>query len=180
MAQSCDRIVRGLRRRGATVDVLHFTGRAHRRPWTVETQAGGRYLACPVEDDPAHALNRAWSVLSADERTSGVTHTVAFGGSRPIVAGPVYAAWLGVPLVTLIRGNDFDAVELDELAGLLGERPATVPTGRARLVEAVRAGRVPSETYITFLWRQACRDDYLMREASGALRTRTWPALADL
>jgi len=109
MAQSCDRIVRGLRRRGATVDVLHFTGRAHRRPWTVETQAGGRYLACPVEDDPAHALNRAWSVLSADARTSGVTHTVAFGGSRPIVAGPVYAAWLGVPLVTLIRGNDFDA-----------------------------------------------------------------------
>ena len=79
-----------------------------------------------------------------------------------------------------LSGNAFDVVELDELAGLLGERPASVPTGRARLVEAVRAGRVPSETYITFLWRQACRDDYLMREASGALRTRTWPALADL
>jgi glycosyltransferase involved in cell wall biosynthesis len=108
MAQSCDRIVRGLRRRGATVDVLHFTRRAHHRPWTIETQAGGRYLVCPIEDDPAHALNRAWSVLCADEHTSRVTHTVAFGGSRPIVAGPVYAAWLGVPLVTLIRGNDFD------------------------------------------------------------------------
>ena len=25
------------------------------------------------------------------------------------MAGPVFAAWLGVPLVTLIRGNDFDA-----------------------------------------------------------------------
>ena len=34
---------------------------------------------------------------------------VAFGGSRPIAAGPVYAAWLDVPLLTLIRGNDFDA-----------------------------------------------------------------------
>ena len=25
------------------------------------------------------------------------------------MAGPVFAAWLGVPLITLIRGNDFDA-----------------------------------------------------------------------
>ena len=38
-----------------------------------------------------------------------MTHLVAFGGSRPIMAAPVFAAWLGVPLITLIRGNDFDA-----------------------------------------------------------------------
>ena len=109
MAESCDRIVRGLRRRGVTVDLLHFTARSRTRPWTIETQAGGRYLECPVEDDPAHALNRAWSVLESDTLTGSVTHVVAFGGSRPIVAAPVYAAWLGVPLITLIRGNDFDA-----------------------------------------------------------------------
>jgi glycosyltransferase involved in cell wall biosynthesis len=41
--------------------------------------------------------------------TRSVTHVVAFGGSRPILAAPVFAAWLGVPLITLIRGNDFDA-----------------------------------------------------------------------
>lgn len=111
MAQSCDRIVRGLRAAGAAVDVVHFMPqpRGGDRPWTVEAQSGGRYLACPVEDDPAHALNRAWSALSADGAGEDVTHVVAFGGSRPMVAGPVYAAWLGVPLVTLIRGNDFDA-----------------------------------------------------------------------
>ncbi len=110
MAQSCDRIVRGLRRRGVAVDVVHFTPRPRPgRPAGIETQAGGRYLVCPVEDDPAHAMNRAWSTLAADPATRAVTHVVAFGGSRPIVAGPVYAAWLGVPLVTLIRGNDFDA-----------------------------------------------------------------------
>jgi glycosyltransferase involved in cell wall biosynthesis len=105
MAQSCDRIVRGLRRRGVQVDVVHFMPAPRGRPWALETQAGGRYLACPVEDDPAHALNRAWSLLEACD----YTHVVAFGGSRPIMAGPVFAAWLGVPLVTLIRGNDFDA-----------------------------------------------------------------------
>jgi glycosyltransferase involved in cell wall biosynthesis len=89
--------------------VLHFTPRPRGRPWSIERQAGGRYLCCPIEGDPAHALNRAWSVLTADAETAAVTHVVAFGGSRPIVAAPVLAAWLGVPLVTLIRGNDFDA-----------------------------------------------------------------------
>ena len=109
MAESCDRIVRNLRRRGVTVDVLHFTPRPRGRPWAIEVQAGGRYMICAIEDDPAHALNRAWTTLRADPATRGVTHVVAFGGSRPLIAGPVYAAWLGVPLVTLIRGNDFDA-----------------------------------------------------------------------
>ena len=108
MAQSCDRIVRGLRRAGVLVDVLHFVPTARGgRPWVLEEQAAGRYLACPVEDDPAHALNRAWTTLRA--RPEAITHVVAFGGSRPIMAGPVLAAWLGVPLITLIRGNDFDA-----------------------------------------------------------------------
>jgi glycosyltransferase involved in cell wall biosynthesis len=109
MSQSCDRIVRGLRRHGVGVDVLHFTPRAHGRPFAIETQAGGRYLSCPIEGDPAHALNLAWNVLEADPVTRAVTHVVAFGGSRPIMAAPVIAAWLGIPLVTLIRGNDFDA-----------------------------------------------------------------------
>ena len=109
MAHSCDRIVRGLRRHGVTVDVLHFTAHPRGRPWTIEQQAGGRYLCCPIEHDPAHALNRAWSVLAADPDTRALTHVVAFGGSRPIATAPVLAAWLGVPLLTLIRGNDFDA-----------------------------------------------------------------------
>jgi glycogen(starch) synthase len=107
MAQSCDRIVRGLRRRGVTVDVLHFTPRPSGRPWVVEQQAGGRYLACPIEDDPAHALNRAWSTLQA--QPAPVTHVVAFGGSRPLLAAPVFSAWLRRPLITLFRGNEFDA-----------------------------------------------------------------------
>lgn len=111
MAQSCDRIVRGLRGAGATVDVLHVLPRA--RPgspsFAIQRQAGGRYLACPVDDDPPHAFNRAWSALDADPATRDITHVVAFGGSRPITVGPVLAAWLGVPLVTLIRGNDFDS-----------------------------------------------------------------------
>jgi glycogen synthase len=111
MAQSCDRIVRGLRRAGATIDVLHVTptARPGTEPFRVVPRAGGRYLPCPVDDDPPHAFNRAWSALQSQGDPDGITHVVAFGGSRPITVAPVLAAWLGVPLVTLIRGNDFDS-----------------------------------------------------------------------
>jgi glycosyltransferase involved in cell wall biosynthesis len=33
---------------------------------------------------------------------------VAFGGALPATAASAYAAWLGLPLVVLLRGNDFD------------------------------------------------------------------------
>jgi aminoglycoside phosphotransferase (APT) family kinase protein len=77
-----------------------------------------------------------------------------------------------------LSGNDFDAADLDEIAGMLGTRPESVASGRAELVDAVRAQRVSQDTYVQYLWRQAKRDDYLMRDASGALRTRTWPPLS--
>jgi len=105
MAQSCDRIVRGLRFDGVVVDVVHFTRRA-RAPWVVEEQRGGSYMGCVLDEDHAHGLNRAWNAVSA--RTATATHVVSFGGALPLLAGPVYAAWLGVPHIALIRGNDFD------------------------------------------------------------------------
>ncbi|HSE97349.1 MAG TPA: glycosyltransferase family 4 protein, partial [Blastocatellia bacterium] len=55
------------------------------------------------------ALNLLWNLLSSDSVRSDWTHIVAFGGTLPLLAGPVFAAWLALPLITLIRGNDFDA-----------------------------------------------------------------------
>jgi glycosyltransferase involved in cell wall biosynthesis len=109
MAQSSDRIVRGLRRAGVDVDVAHLT-RAP-RPWRSELVEGGQVRVCPLEDDPEHALRRLWTDLS--EALPGrparpFTHVVAFGGTLPMLAGPIYARWLGAPLVTLLRGNDLD------------------------------------------------------------------------
>lgn len=101
MAVSSDRIVRNLRRRGVVVDVLHLRRSAGR--WTTTEGEGGRLLTCPVGDDPEHALRRAATLV--DGRT---THVVAFGGSLPVVAAPIYAAWSGTSLITLLRGNDFD------------------------------------------------------------------------
>ncbi|MEK6375998.1 MAG: glycosyltransferase family 4 protein [Acidobacteriota bacterium] len=104
MAQSCDRIVHALRSRGVEVDVAHVSRKYD--DWRVETKAGGRQICCPADDDPAHTLNRLWNVL---RRGPAPTHVVAFGGTLPLLAGPPFAAWLKAPLVTLIRGNDFDA-----------------------------------------------------------------------
>lgn len=106
MAQSCDRIVYGLRSSGVTVDVLHLAHRAEH--FSVTERAGGRDVVCPIGGDPPHALNWLWAVLAADPNRHEVTHVVAFGGVLPLLAGPLYAAWLGRPLITLLRGNDFD------------------------------------------------------------------------
>ncbi len=104
MAQSCDRIVRSLRSAGLPVDVAHLGRREHRS--RLEQQEGGVLLTSPFDDDPSHAINLLWNELSRlPDRPS---HVVAFGGATPLLAGPAVAAWLGVPLVTLLRGNDFD------------------------------------------------------------------------
>ena len=106
MAQSCDRIVRHLRRAGAQVDVAHLHRRATR--FEVELRERGADITGPLEEDPAHALNRLWPLIRRRSREAPYTHVVAFGGQTPITAGPVFAAWLKAPLVTLLRGNDFD------------------------------------------------------------------------
>jgi glycosyltransferase involved in cell wall biosynthesis len=102
MAESCDRIVRGLRRADVEVDVAHLTRRA--RPWRAEREYGGRLLTAPLGDNSEHALRRLWTELSGET----YTHVVAFGGTYALLGGPVLAAWLGAPLITCLRGNDFD------------------------------------------------------------------------
>jgi len=88
MSESCDRIVRGLRRAGIAVEVVHFDRRTA---------------------DPAHAINLEWNRLEAKDALGDITHVVAFGGTLPLLAAPVFAAWIGRPLVTLLRGNELDA-----------------------------------------------------------------------
>ncbi|WP_433333190.1 glycosyltransferase family 4 protein [Spirillospora sp. CA-294931] len=102
MAQSCDRIVRGLRGAGAEIDVAHLTRRD--RPWGVAREQGGRLLAAPLGDDPENAMRRLLTVVGRES----YTHVVAFGGTYAILAAPVLAAFLKAPLVTLLRGNDID------------------------------------------------------------------------
>jgi glycosyltransferase involved in cell wall biosynthesis len=102
MAESCDRIVRGLRAAGVDLDVAHLTRRD--RPWRVDREHGGRLLTAPLGDNPEHALRRLWTTLTGET----YTHVVAFGGTYAMLAAPVLAAWLGASMITCLRGNDFD------------------------------------------------------------------------
>ena len=104
MAQSCDRIVRGLRGAGAEIDVVHLSRRS--RPWEETREQGGRLFTVPLGDAPEHALRLLWTRLAPQAGT--YRHIVAFGGTYPLLAAPVYAAWSGATLITLLRGNDFD------------------------------------------------------------------------
>lgn len=109
MAQSSDRIVAGLRAAGVVVDVVQLRRTdapavgPEPRP---RPGAGGRHLDVALRPDPEHALHRAWVAVSSMAATEPPTHVVAFGGTHPLLAAPVWAAWLDRPLVTLFRGND--------------------------------------------------------------------------
>jgi glycosyltransferase involved in cell wall biosynthesis len=108
MAQSGDRIVRALRRSGIDVDVVHLRRTARRRPDEPRParREGGYDLDLPLGADPEDALHRGWLAVSELASRAEPTHVVAFGGITPLLAAPVWAAWLDRPLVTLLRGND--------------------------------------------------------------------------
>lgn len=107
MAQSCDRIVGNLRNKGLMIDLVHLSPRA--AGFRVDRVQHGCNIIFPIEEDPAHSMNLVWNYLEQAAQRKQWTHLLAFGGFLPILAAPLYAAWLDLPLVTLIRGNDFDA-----------------------------------------------------------------------
>jgi glycosyltransferase involved in cell wall biosynthesis len=102
MAQSCDRIVDGLRKAGYVIDIFHFTENGESLRTT--QQLNGSYTRVPFKESEPHTLNLAWNYLQKKK----VSLLVCFGGYLSTLAAPVFAKWLGVPLITLIRGNDFD------------------------------------------------------------------------
>jgi len=103
MAQSCDRIIDGLRKNGYWIDVLHFYDRGN----VLQTiqQLNGTYTVLPVDESEAHTLNIAWNFVQHIPAQA----LVCFGGYLPVLAAPVFAQWLSTPLITLLRGNDFDS-----------------------------------------------------------------------
>ena len=104
MAQSCDRIVFGLRKKGIQIDILHLT---HYRALKDAAQQGGNYYCRALGDDISHSLNLIWNDLQS--LNVQWTHVCAFGGYVSMLSAPIYAKWLNASLITHIRGNDFDS-----------------------------------------------------------------------
>lgn len=107
MAQSCDRITHSLRNLNVNIHIVHFTNpKLKLRKQKVKN---GSYIAFPVSNDPSHTFNLLWNYLKNPKNQQKYTHLVAFGGNLPILSAPILARWLSVPLVTMLRGNDFDS-----------------------------------------------------------------------
>jgi glycogen(starch) synthase len=104
MSESCDRIVRGLARGGVKIDIVHFDRRA--AATSRHATSFGSRTRVAAEADAAHTVNLLWNRLQDETANS---HVVAFGGFMPMLAAPSFAAWLNLPLITMIRGNELDA-----------------------------------------------------------------------
>lgn len=106
MARSCDRIIYNLRKHH-TVDIYHFTNK--NAPFFEEANVGGSYTPVPFFLDSSHTLNNLWAFLKSQDKINNSTVLVAFGSHLCIKGLPLIAKWLGKPLLTCFRGNDFDA-----------------------------------------------------------------------
>lgn len=129
MAVSCDRAVHALRRRGAWIDLVYLSRAAMKASLVPRENGSERVL--PADEQAPHELAALWPQLA--EAGGSWTHVVAFGGALPATAASAYAAWLGLPLVLLLRGNDFDTgVFLPERRAALADA-----IGRAAVVGCV-------------------------------------------
>jgi aminoglycoside phosphotransferase (APT) family kinase protein len=72
----------------------------------------------------------------------------------------------------------FEARELADISRLLGRTVGSTAEGRPALAEAAREGKVGLEGYFHYHWNRMVRDDHMMREASGRMYQRAWPALS--
>jgi glycosyltransferase involved in cell wall biosynthesis len=107
MAVSCDRITHNLIKSGIYVEIVHFVNASD--GFEREIKHNSAYIRCPVYDDCADSAMRLWMTFKKVWENERFTHTVIFGGIFAMVCGPVIAQFLQTRLVTLIRGNDFDA-----------------------------------------------------------------------
>lgn len=113
MANSCDRIVYGLRNvPESEIDLVHLvpatTANPTPEPWRVVH--GGRERRWPIGDDRDHDLRVLSGCLQREGEIAPCPWqaVVAFGGTLSLLLGPVIARWLSIPSLTLLRGNDFD------------------------------------------------------------------------
>jgi len=106
MAQSCDRIVQGLRDRGLNIGLVHF--RATKSSVKMKTVNHGFNMVVPVNEDEAHAYNLLYNFLINPGFKYEFSHIIAFGGYLPILGAPIISRLLNIPLIILLRGNDFD------------------------------------------------------------------------
>jgi glycogen synthase len=106
MAQSCDRIVQGLRDSGLNISLVHF--RPAKTYEKLKMVKNGFNLVFPVGEDEGHIFNLLYDFLCSPTISYKFSHIVAFGGYLPLLGAPILSKLLNIPLISMLRGNDFD------------------------------------------------------------------------
>lgn len=107
MAQSCDRIVFNLRKKNVEIHLLHLN--PHVLSPKVSVSQCGNDILFPVEEDLAHTFHLLKHFLEKYLCQHQCTHLVNFGGYASMFLTPILSKIFDLPLITLLRGNDFDA-----------------------------------------------------------------------
>lgn len=106
MAVSCQRQVRGLRKRGYQVDVVVLGGSLTES--TVKPTDGGVDLYFRRHPASEIAPNMAWTAIRERHARRPYQCAVGFGASWAGFNSASFAMWLGIPCAVLVRGNDLD------------------------------------------------------------------------
>jgi len=107
MARSCDRIISNLRMYH-TIHIYHFTNKF--KPFITTANNNGTYTSVPIFEDNSHSLNILWAYISQQEQVLNSSVIVSYGSHLALKGLPLISKWLEKPLLTCIRGNDFDNV----------------------------------------------------------------------
>ena len=75
------------------------------------------------------------------------------------------------------HGKALATCELDELADLLGRRPASLGEGLTQLSQLIEAEQLPDEEVLTYLTHRALRDEWLWAPVVSLYPDRRWSAL---
>jgi aminoglycoside phosphotransferase (APT) family kinase protein len=155
---------------GMVMDMLHRRMRLTAHADALGIALPGREI-CDEAPPPAHAAmyDRVLAQLKeiVDRVDDAAVSNLAKGAARHLKY-----------LKELDRNaHVFEEQELDDLGRLLRRVPMSVQEGRADLAAAAREGKVTLEEYLLYHWARLRRDDWMLRESSGSMYERAWPAL---
>jgi len=162
---------------GADIGNRFIYGVLHRRLWFEALAAAVGLELTPAEPDaPGSPAEHDWlygAVLDQlrDVIVPRLTDPLALVRAKGVARIVKYLAQVNA------HGQFYDSCELDDLADLLGERPASKSAGRIAAASAAREGKLTDEQYLCYLWRRVARETELARPAMGALADRHWPEL---
>lgn len=138
MAESAERQVSGLRQAELVVDVLFLYLREGNLSVGTEDRDGGTDIHVAYPFGVGDVAQTAWQQVHQRHLESPYSAMVGFGVNLPGHLATTYAAWLELPSLALVRGNDFDRDWFDPTRHSM----VNAALGRASIVGAVTLEKV--------------------------------------